>query len=315
MNRWIPIAVAVVVVLAILAFGGLYVVQEGQQAVITQFGEPVAVVTEPGLKLKMPFIQTVNRLEKRLLPWDGAPESIPTRDKKRIFVDVWARWRIADPMQFYRSVQTVQRGHGILDEQVDSVVRTVVGRHDLIEVVRSTNRELRYEAEELSEQAPDEDRIDTGRSGMEEEILAAVSRELKDNEYGIEVTSVHIKRVNYVESVRQTVYDRMRAERLRVAQLFESEAQEEKNRILGRMRRELEQIEGETQRKSAEIRGQADAEVTRITAEAYSKSPDLFDFLRRLDAYRQVTRNNTRLILSTDNEFFRLLVEPDAQAE
>lgn len=310
MNRWLPIAIAAVILIAFLATGSLYIIEEGQQAVITQFGQPVAVDTSAGLKVKLPFIQTVNRLEKRLMPWDGAPENIPTKDKKRIFVDVWARWRIADPMQFYRSVQTVQRGHGILDEQVDSVVRTVVGRHDLIEVVRSTNRPMRYETEELSEERTSEDKIDTGRGGMEEEILAAVAKELQANEYGIEVTQVRIKRVNYVQSVRQSVYERMRAERLRVAQLFESEAQEEKNRILGKMRRELEQIEGETQRKSEEIRGKADAEVTRITAEAFSKSPELFDFLRRLEAYRSVTKNNTRLILSTDNEFFRLLVDP-----
>jgi membrane protease subunit HflC len=296
------IILLLIIVAAVLAGGSLYIVQEGEQAVITQFGRPVRVVTEAGLNVKTPFIQKVNRLEKRLLPWDGAPEDMQTRDKKRIFIDVWARWRIVEPMTFFQAVRTERRGYGILDELVDSAVRDVVAANNLIEAVRSTNDELRYESEELAkEAAARREMIETGRAKMEDRILKAASVDLK-KQYGMELTEVHIKRINYVETVRQTVYDRMRSERMRIAQLFQSEAEEEKNRILGLTRKELDQIEGEMEQKSAEIRGEADAEVIAIAAEAFSKSPEFYEFLRRLELYKLTLGQRTHLVLSTDNE-------------
>jgi len=294
-------------VAAVLAKASLYVVQEGHQAVITQFGKPVNVVRDPGLNFKTPFIQTVNRLEKRLLPWDGDPENMQTRDKKRIFIDVWARWRIVDPMKFFQAVRTEQRGYKILDDLVDSAVRDVVARYNLIEVVRSSNRELQYETEELAEDAAaGREMITTGRAKMEAEILEVASAALTER-YGMELTVVHVKRINYIESVRRQVYLRMQSERLRIAQLFESEAKEEQNRILGRMRKELDVIQGEMQQKSAEIRGQADAEVIKIAAAGYSKSPEFYEFLRSLEAYRKTLGPGTRLILSSDNKFLTQL--------
>ena len=307
------IIIILVVLAAIFAKASLYVVQEGQQAVITQFGKPIKVVTEAGLNSKTPFIQKVHRLEKRLLPWDGDPENMQTRDKKRIFIDVWARWRIVDPMKFFQAVRTEQRGYKILDDLVDSAVRDVVARYNLIEVVRSSNRELQYETEELAKDvAAGREVIAAGRAKMEAEILQVASSDLKER-YGMELTVVHVKRINYIESVRQAVYDRMKSERLRIAQLFKSEAQQEQNIILGLMRKELDGIEGEMEQRAAEIRGQADAEVIKISAEGYSKSPEFYEFLRSLEAYKKTLGRGTRLILSSDNKFLAQLREPSTE--
>ncbi len=312
-NRIIAAAgLLLIVAVIIVASSSVYTIEEGKQAVITQFGKPVGEVTQAGLHFKMPLIQNVNRLEKRLLPWDGDPENMQTRDKKRIYIDVWARWRIIEPMRFYQAVRTERRGYKILDDLVDASVRDVVASHNLIEVVRSSNRKLRYETEELEREAEEKSvLVETGREKMEAEILRSAGRELERGRYGMELTDVRIKRVNYIESVRTSVYERMRSERLRIAKLFESEAQEEKNRILGRMQKELEQITGQMQEKSAEIRGKADAEVIEIAAKGFSQSPELFEFLRRLEVYKKCLAGGTRLILSTDNDFLRNLVETE----
>ena len=296
-----------VVVVGVFAFNSLYTVKEGEQAVLTQFGKPISVHTDAGVKFKTPFIQKVHRLEKRLLPWDGDPENMQTRDKKRIFIDVWARWRIVDVMKYFQAVRTEQRGYKILDDLVDSAVRDVVARYNLIEAVRSTSRELVYESEELAKDAKTkQEEIKIGRAKIEAEILQVASADLKA-QYGMELTDVHIKRIDYNDAVRRTVYDRMKSERKRIAQLFESEGEEEKNRILGLMKKEQDEIEGEMEQRSAEIRGYANAEVIRIAAEAYSKSPEFYKFLRRLEAYKKALGTRTRLILSTDNEFFEQL--------
>ncbi len=308
----LAIGVAIVVLIGggLLVRASAYTVPEGWQVVITQFGDLVRVRTDAGLYLKVPFVQKVHRLEKRLLHWDGDPENMQTLDKKRIFIDVWARWRIVDPMKFFQAVRTEQRGYKILDDLVDSAVRDVVARNNLIEVVRSGNRALLYESDELARDAAStQDRITVGRAKMEAEIRTVASAGLKE-QYGMELSDVHIKRVNYIETVRRTVYDRMKSERMRIARLFESEAEEEKNRILGLTTRELDGIKGEEQQRSAEIRGDADAAVIRIAAEAYSKSPEFYEFLRRLETYKNTLGAGTRLVLSTDNEFLRQLIRP-----
>ncbi|MHC4441616.1 MAG: protease modulator HflC [Planctomycetota bacterium] len=299
--------IAAVVLVVIVGGASVYTVKEGQQTVLTQFGKPVSVETEAGLKFKTPFIQKVHRLEKRLLPWDGEPENMQTRDKKRIFIDVWARWRIVEAKKYFQAVRTEQRGYKILDDLVDSAVRDVVARYNLIEAVRSTSRELLYESEELAKDAADKQvKIEAGRKKLETEIFKVASADLKDR-YGMELTDVKIKRIDYNDAVRRTVYERMISERKRIAQLFESEGEEEKNRILGLMKKELDTIEGEMQQKSAEVRGAADAEVIRIAAEAFSKSPEFYKFLRQLEAYKIALSQSTQLILSTDNKFFGLL--------
>jgi len=297
---------AIMLTLVAIAFYFMtYVVNEGKQAVITQFGKPVSFVTEPGLKFRIPLIQSVHKLEKRLLPWDGAPENMQTRDKKRIFVDCWARWRIVDLHTFFTNVRTEQRGQKFLDDIVDSAVRDVIARNNLIDLVRTSNEQLVYETEELERTSTSRDVVSTGREEIEKEILQVASNQL-ETDYGMELVAVHIKRVKYDDRVRDTVYDRMRSERQRVAQLFESEAQEEGNRIIGLTRKELDSIEGTMKQKAAEIRGLADAEVIKMTAEAYSQNPEFFEFLQRLEMYKQALDTDTNLILSTDSEMFRL---------
>ena len=291
-------------VAAIALYLSVYFVEEGKQVIVTEFGKTVEDIRKAGLHFKVPFIQETHYLEKRLLPWDGEPESMQTKDKKRIDIDVWARWQIIQPMTFFKRVRTERQGQKFLDDRVRSAVRDVVARHNLIDVVRKSNKELVYETEELKRSKVDlvEGR---GRDDVEDEILAAV--DLK--EYGMELTKVRIKRVNYVESVRQTVYQRMISERLRIARLYDSEAQEENNRILGQTKKELDQIEGEMGQKTAEIRGEADAKVIQLTAEAYGRSPGFYEFLRRLEVLKNTLDGETRLILSTESDLFRLLKE------
>jgi membrane protease subunit HflC len=292
-------------VVVVFLYSSAYVVEEGKQVIVTQFGRPVGEVKRAGLHFRKPFIQEIHYLESRLLPWDGAPESMQTRDKKRIDIDVWARWQIIDPQTFFVKVRTEQRGQKILDDLVDSAVRDVVARHNLIDVVRKSNAPLIYESEELQRSAGDQV-MGRGRDGVEEEILEGVDLQ----EYGIKLTKVRIKRINYVESVRRTVYERMISERLRIARLYDSEAIEEQNKILGQTKKELDQIEGEMEKKASEIRGAADATVIQLTAAAYGKSPRFFEFLRSLEVLKETLRGDTRLILSTDSDLLRLLKEP-----
>jgi modulator of FtsH protease HflC len=295
----------ILVAAVIVLIAGTFVVEEGKQVIVTEFGKPVDDVQTAGLHFKTPFIQEAYYLEKRLLPWDGSPESMQTKDKKRIDIDVWARWRISDPMTFFVKVRNEDRGQKILDDLVDSAVRDVVARHNLIDVVRKSNAELIYETEELERTEPDIV-AGNGRDDVEKEILIGV--DLK--EYGMELVKVRIKRVNYVASVRATVYERMISERLKIARLYESEALEEKNGILGQTQKELDQIEGEMEQKSAEIRGEADAQVIQMTAEAYGQSPDFYEFLRRLEVLKATLNQDTRLILSTESDLLQMLKQP-----
>ena len=300
------------ILIPVLIIGYLmtYIVQEGEQAVITQFGKPVAFVTEPGLKFRIPLIQAVQKLEKRLLPWDGAPENMQTRDKKRIYVDCWARWKIKDLSKFYETLRTERGGQKILDDNIDSGVRNVVARHNLIDLVRTTNDKLLYESDELESTATSRDVVKTGREKIEMEILNTLKTDLME-QYGIELIDVHIKRVNYDEQVKATVYERMRSERERVARLFESEAEEERNRIKGLAQKELDTISGTMKQKAAELRGQADAEVIQMTAEAYGKNAEFFIFLKKLEVYKSAMKSDTNLILSTNSDLLKLLKSID----
>ena len=306
MKTKIAIGLVLTLVLGVIVLiAGTFVVEEGQQVIVTQFGRPIKDVQAAGLHFKTPFIQEAYYLEKRLLPWDGSPESMQTKDKKRIDIDVWARWRISDPMTFFVKVRNEDRGQKILDDLVDSAVRDVVARHNLIDVVRKSNDELVYETQEL-ERTQADIVAGNGRDDVEQEILSGVDLE----EYGMQLVRVRIKRVNYVASVRATVYERMISERLKIARLYESEAVEEQNGILGQTQKELDQIEGEMDQKSAEIRGAADAQVIQMTAEAYGQSPEFYEFLRRLDVLKMTLNQDTRLILSTESDLLQMLKQP-----
>jgi membrane protease subunit HflC len=301
----IAATLCIVVLVGAALFLSAFIVEEGQQVIVTQFGAPVRTIEKAGLEFKWPFIQEANFLERRLLPWDGDPESMQTKDKKRIDIDVWARWRIVDPQKFFVKVRTEQRGQKILDDLVDSAVRDVVAQHNLIDVVRKSNDKLEYGTAEL-ERTEVEVVQGNGRDDVEAEILASV--DLAD--YGMKVESIRIKRVNYVASVRAAVYKRMISERTRIARLYLSEAKEEENRILGATQKELDEIEGEREQKTVEIRGAADAQVIQLTADAYGQSPEFYELLRRLEVVKKTINKDSRLILTTDSDLFQMLKRP-----
>ena len=300
------IALVTVVLLGILASSATYTVTETEQVVITLFGKPKRVVLDAGLHMKLPLVDTVVSLEKRLLQWDGEPENMPTLDKKRIFVDTFALWRITDPRRFYESVRTIQGGHKKLDDLVDPAVRDVVTQHNLIEAIRSTDAPLQFADKEFErEQAARQTPILVGRGSLEKKILEAV-RAKGPSEMGIDVVYVGFKRVDYISSVRDKVYDRMRAERERIAKLLLSEAKEQANIIRGDAQFELEEITGTQNREVAKITGQADADAIRIWQEAIGEAPDFYGFLRTMEAL-QAMPPGSKMVLSTNNEFLRPL--------
>lgn len=293
----------------------LYTVDEAEQAIIVQFGEPVGdVVTEPGLKMKLPW-QNVRYFDKRLLVWDGDVTQIPTLGREFILVDTTARWRIADPLRFLRSVRDEAGARTRLDDIVDSVVRDMVSSTELEEIVRSKDWEVNVD--ELDDPAlAERGDVDLemqpklGRELLEQEILTRARRSMPD--LGIELDDVRIKRVNYIDSVRKQVESRMIAERQSIAERFRSEGQGRSQEILGNMEKDLRRIRSEANRKAEEIRGNADAEATRIYGEAYGADAEFYSFFRTLESYRALGGNST-LMLAADSDFFRYLEE--AQAE
>lgn len=287
--------------------GSLYVVDVRSQAVITQFGKPTRTITEPGLYSKAPFIQEIRYFDKRLLEWSGEPSDILTRDKENIGVGTWARWKITDPLKFYTSLGTESRGQGLLDEIIESAVKNVVSAYTLKEVLRNTNRKLEYTTKEL-EVAEDTKKvlITMGRDKIIEEIRKMAVHSL-EGRYGIELVDVRIKYINYVEAVIPKIYDRMRSERIRIANKYESEGRREEAEILGSMKKELERIESEGYRTAEETKGQANAEAIRIYADAYEKAPEFYSFIKTLETYENTFNKQTHLILSTDGEYFKYL--------
>jgi membrane protease subunit HflC len=302
--------IVLVVLLALLAKGSLFVVAEGQQAIVTQFGKPVGEVKYAGLHVKTPLVQEVRRFDRKILKWDGDPNQIPTQDKRYIWVDTTARWRIADPLLFYTTVATQEGAQSRLDDILDSVVRDAVSSQLLVELVRGKD----YKAPEGTVEVLDFEgqKIVVENLTGREEILGNILAEARKStpEYGIELIDVQIKRINYVEQVRLRVYDRMISERKKVASQFRSEGEGEKANILGQMQKELKRIESDAYRESVQIRGKADAEAAGIYAEAYSRDPEFYAFLRTLESYRKSIKENSRLVISTDSEFYRYLQNP-----
>ena len=299
------IIVLIVIVLLLLAQGGFYVVDESQQAVVTQFGKPVGAVSYPGLHFKIPFIQDVNRFERRILKWDGDPNQIPTKDKKFIWVDTTARWKIKDPLLFFRTVASERGAQGRLDDILDSVVRDAVSGHLLVELVRGSDykprEDERFEVDGV--QIMPKDMV--GREDILADILAKASASTP--EYGIELIDVQFKRINYVEQVRTRVYERMINERKKVAAQYRSEGEGEKAEILGKMQRELKEISSKAYRKVLEVRGSADAEAARIYAEAYNQDKEFYIFLRTLESYKKTITKDGKLVISTDSDYYKYL--------
>jgi modulator of FtsH protease HflC len=300
-----------VVAIVLLAFvgGATYTVREGEQVIITQFGNPVGdPVVEPGLHFKLPFIQKTNFFEKRFLEWNGSPNQVPTRDKRFIWVDTYARWRIVNPLLFFQRLRDERGAQSRLDDILDGETRNAVARNDLIELVRSTNRDPNDVVVESEEEREILNQIELGRERISREILARAATRTAD--LGIELLDLRIKRINYVDEVQKDVFARMIAERRRIAELFRSEGQGEAARIQGERERDLQRIQSEAFRAAEELRGKADAQATDVYASAYGRDADFYAFTRSLEAYDRVMDANTLLILGTDSELLRFLERP-----
>ena len=309
MNQRLTLAAIVLAILAFVAANSAYFIDEAEQGIIVQFGEPIGdVVTDPGLHWRVPFIQEVRRFDKRLLAWDGDISQIPTLGREFIIVDTTARWRIEDPLRFLRSVRDETGARARLDDIIDSVARDIVSGTELEEIVRSADWEVdvtglaEEEVEALAE--TDLERPQKGRAQLEQEMLAAASRLMP--ELGIDLIDVRIKRINYIDSVRQQVESRMIAERQSIAARFRSEGEGESQEILGDMERQLRQIRSEAERQAQEIRGTADAEATRIYGQSYSADPEFFSFFRTLESYDALDEKTT-LVIDAESDFYRYL--------
>lgn len=305
----VPIIVIIILFVPI-AFSMFYVVNEAEQVVITEFGRPVGEpIVTAGLKIKTPFIQQVHRFEKRVLEWDGSPNQIPTKDKKFIWLDTTARWRIKDALQFYRALGTEVLAQSRLDDIIDSAARDLVTAQLLIEVVRDSNRVLTLDIETLEE--------DEGQSGEpleeimigREQITQKIREKVQETvpQYGIELIDVQIKRINYVDEVREKVFTRMISERQRISEKYKSEGEGEAAKISGEKQKELERIQSEAYKQTEQIKGDADAQAIQIYAEAHGKDPEFFAFLQTLETYRKSTNPSTKLILTTDSELYKYL--------
>jgi membrane protease subunit HflC len=330
MNRIAAPLIMLVVLLLLITGGTFYRVDETEQVVVTQFGEPVrAPITTPGLKMKVPFIQTIRRFDKRVMEWDGLPGQIPTLDKRFILVDTTARWRIADPLRFLQSVGDERSAQSRLDDLINSAARDVISSHLLIQTVRTFARELppdesdegSDEQRAVSAAKPDaavpptakdvapEERL--GRDKLTELMVKRAQGNLSN--LGIELVDIRIKGVNYVREVEQRVYERMISERRRIAARFRSEGDGASAKIRGEKERELDRIRSEAYRKAQDTIGKADAEAARIYAEAYGQDPEFYAFYQTLDAYKQTLQKNSSLLVTTGSDFYRYLKYVDGK--
>ncbi len=290
-------------VLLLLLNSTTYVVNEAEQVIVTQFGEPVGKpVLTPGLHFKLPLVQRANYFDKRFLEWDGDPNQVPTKDKRFIWVDTYARWRVSDPLKFFQRLRDERGAQSRLDDIVDGETRSSVARHDLVEVVRSSNRKA-APAETGSEEETVLEQIQTGRQVITDEILKRASHRAAD--LGIELMDFRLKRINYVEEVQKDVFARMIAERNRVAQRYRSEGEGEAARIRGERERDLQKIQSEAYRTAQGIRGKADAQATDIYAEAYNRDADFYAFTKSMETYELTADPKGLLILTTDSDFLK----------
>lgn len=302
------IVAIIAVIILLIAYASAFVVDETEQVVVTQFGKVVGEPKiEPGLYFKIPMIQHATYFPKYLLQWDGDPGQIPTLEKTYIWVDTFARWKIVDPIKFFQTVNNTIRAKGRLDDIIDPAVRNAITSYRLIETVRNSNRELdTFEIGREDEKATRPSfTVRTGRKKITEGILAQASPKL--NQFGIELVDVKIKRVNYVEEVRTSVYNRMIAERKQIAEKFRSEGVGEARKILGDKERDLKEITSEAYRKAQEIKGKADAQATKIYAESFGVDPEFYSFVKTLEIYGESLNKDSALVMSTDSDFLKYL--------
>ena len=303
MNKIIRIiGIIIIIVLIVTVANGFYVLEEGKQAVITQFGRPVGQpVTEAGLHFKTPYIQEATFFEKKILIWDGDPNQIPTNDKTFVYLDVTARWRIADALIFLQAVNNEIRAQTILDDIIDGTVRDLVNKNDLVELIRSSD----FSPETMTNSAVEIENLRYGRDKISAMIHENASKITP--QYGIELVDVLFKRVNYIDTVRLKVYDRMISERKRIAAEKRSMGEGQKAEIMGKVEKELKVIISTANREAEEIKGKADAEAAKIYADAYNKDPEFYSFTKSLESYKSAVGQNTNLVISSDSEFYRFL--------
>lgn len=322
MNRSLLIAAGV---LAYLLLNSFYTIGEAQQVILTQFGKPVGEPkTEAGLKMKLPFIQTVNRIDKRVLEWDGNPSDMPTKDKLYISVDLFARWRITEPLPYFLRMRDERSALSRLDDILGSETRNAVAKHELIEIVRTTKDRVPLQDPTLVENGNAGETgnsnlsvgmlvpIRKGRELVEQEIFKAAAEKVKV--FGIELLDIRFKRINYNASVQPKIFERMISERRQIAERFRSEGNGEAARIRGNMTRDLNRIQSEAYRRVEEIRGEGDAKAAEIYANAYNQSPvaaKFYEFTRTMDAYKSIVTPDSTMVLSTDSDLFRFLKQVD----
>ncbi len=310
-NLFQGFSLIIILGLAFVAWNSFYVLEEGKQAVITQFGAPVGEPkTKAGLKFKTPFIQKVRIFEKRILIWDGDPNQIPTNDKTLIHMDTTARWRISDPLKFLQTVGNERKAQSILNDVINGTVRDMVNKNNLIEIIRSSDWSKDYMVsanQSLDMYSPPK----LGRDKISEIVLQTASQVTP--KYGIELIDVMFKRVNYIDSVRLKVYDRMISERKRIAAEKRSLGEGRKAEILGKVERELKEITSLAQKEATEIKGKADAEATRIYGKTFNNHADFYSFQRTMESYKDIIGSNTSLILSSKSDLFKYLEKLDKQ--
>ncbi|WP_020589199.1 protease modulator HflC [Desulfobacter curvatus] len=317
MGRVSGVLLAIAVIAALVLYNSAYVIDETEQVVITQFGRIVGDAKKtPGLKFKIPFIQKVNKFPKILLEWDGDPGQIPTKDKTYIWVDTFARWRISDPIVYFQTVKDEFSGLKRLDDIIDPAMRDLISAYPLVESVRNTDRPMdTFDAIQGLEAKEGEDspkrkvryRVDLGRAEIARQIEKQAREKLA--EFGIQVVDVKIKRINYIDSVRSSVYDRMIAERNQIAEKFRAEGQGEASNIRGEKERELQVIKSQAYKQVQEIKGKADAQATRIYAAAYGQDPEFYAFVETMELYKKTLEKDSTVILSTDSELMKYFKE------
>ena len=303
----------IVVGVVILGFGSIYTINEAEQAVVTQFGKPVGgAVTDAGLHFKTPIIQTVIKFDKRILEWDGSANEIPTLDNKYIFIDAFARWRISDALQFYKSAKNEMLAQSILDDILDGAVRDEIANRTMVEIVRSSDRVMVIQDVESSSVNVNNKVIEDfsakgARLEIVESILESVSKRLLDLKMGIEILDVQLKRINYTSQVQEQVFKRMISGQNQIAEKYRAQGQGKKQEILGMQVQRKKEIISGAYLESQKIKGEADANATRIYADAFGKSPEFYNFIKTLETYSNTLDSSTQFILSTDNHYLKYL--------
>ena len=303
----------IVIGVVIIGFGSIYTLNEAEQAIVTQFGKPVGgSVTESGLHFKIPIIQTVIKFDKRILEWDGSANEIPTLDNKYIFIDAFARWRISDALQFYKSAKNEMLAQSRLDDILDGAVRDEIANRTMVEIVRSSNRvmvvqDVESSSVNVNDKVVDDHSAKGARLAIIDSIFKSVSNRLVDLNMGIEILDIQLKRINYTRQVQEQVFNRMISGQNQIAEKYRAQGQGKKQEILGMQVQRKKEIISGAYLESQKIKGEADANATRIYADAYGKSPEFYNFIKTLETYSNTLDSSTQFILSTDNHYLKYL--------